>query len=329
MHYPLVSIIIPVYNVEKYLPKCLDSVISQTYTNIEIILVDDGSKDDSGQICDEYAVKNSRILVIHKDNEGVALARITGFENSKGELIVFIDADDYVDPKFIEKLADPFEQYDIDLCICQNYIDNSSKTYPHIRSVHGYLDKAGIRNVLASKYLWDKNILSAGLPIFIWGKMMKREYVGNALKQGIGLWWGEDQVASFYILSHINAMYVLTEHLYYYVKHEGQTTKVYNTSLWLNQFECWRRYKIIDTCNLLNTQLPLRMRLTINENFKKMRELSYNEFCSEMKIIHSNQIWNDFLNNNQLAQGKREHLAFFFLKHKLYYPFYKILFKTL
>jgi len=291
--------------------------------------VDDGSKDASGQICDEYAKKDSRIKVIHKENQGVALARITGVENSKGELISFIDADDYVDLKYIEKLVSPFEQYEIDLCICQNYIVNSNKTSPHIRSVHGYQDKISIHNILATKYLWDKTILCAGLPIFIWGKMMKREYVQDALKQGIGLWWGEDQVASFYILSHINAMYVLTDPLYYYVKHEGQATRVYNTSLWLNQFECWRRYKNIDTDNLLENQLPLRMWFTIKENFKKMRSLTYSEFRHEMKMIHNYQIWKDFLNNSYLAQGKRETLAFFFLKYRLYYPFYKILWQRL
>ena len=291
--------------------------------------MDDGSKDSSGKICDELALKEPRITVVHKKNEGVALARISGFENSKGKLIVFIDADDYVDSTFIEKLVTPFEQNEIDLCICQNYVDNSSKTYPHIRSVQGYLDKVNISNVLATKYLWDKTILSAGLPIFIWGKMMKREYVQDALKQGVGLWWGEDQVASFYILSHINAMYVLSEPLYYYVKHEGQATKIYNTSLWINQFECWRRYKTIDTDNLLETQLPLRMWYTIKENFKKMRSLSYPDFYHEMKMIQNNQIWKGFLKKNHLAQGKRENLAFFFLKHKLYYPFYKILLQRL
>lgn len=329
MDNPLVSIIVPVYNVEKYLRKCLDSITNQTYQNIEIILVDDGSKDSSGQICDEYASKDSRIRVIHKENQGVALARITGFDDSKGDLITFVDADDYVDTQYVQKMIFPFQQYAIDLCICQNSIDNKGNIYIHKRSIHGFINKEKISSVISTRYLWDKSIYSAGLPIFLVTKMIKRKYVLHALEQGIGLWWGEDQVASFYILSHINTMFVLDEPLYYYVKHEGQATKVYNTSLWFNQFECWRRYKRIDKDNLLKTQLPLRMWFTIKENFKKMRGLSYSEFRHEMKMIHDYQIWKDFLNNSFLAQGKRETLAFFFLKYKLYYPFYKILLKRL
>ncbi len=325
MDNPLVSIIVPVYNVEKYLRKCLDSIISQTYGNIEIILVDDGSKDNSGQICDEYAENDSRIQVIHKKNEGVASARITGFEHSSGELITFIDADDYVDLLFIEKLEAPFKKNDIDLSICQNAIDVNGIIYQQKRSLHGFFNKKMIISIISTCYLWDKTINSAGLPIFLVTKMIRRKYVKDALEQGLGLWWGEDQVASFYILTHIIAMSVLEDPLYYYVKHKGQATKVYNTSLWFNQFECWHRYKSIDTCNLLNTQLPLRMWFTIKENFKKMRSLTYSEFRHEMKMIQKYQIWKGFLNNSYLAQGKRETLAFFFLKYKLYYLFYKIL----
>ena len=331
MYNPLVSIIVPVYNVERYLRKCLDSIINQTYQNIEIILVDDGSKDNSGQICDEYASKDSRIRVIHKENKGVALARIAGFENSKGELVTFIDADDYVDLLYIEKLELPFEYNKIDLSVCQNFIVNKDRVSSFIRSVRGFLNKEMIKDVLSSRYLWDETCNSAGLPIFIWGKMIRREYVQNALEQGIGLWWGEDQVASLYVLTHINAMFVLEDPLYYYVRHEGQATKVYNTSLWFNQFECWRRYQSIDTCSLLNTQLPLRMWFTIKENFKKMaiNINSFHSFKREMKQVEKEGIWNTFLKKDYLAKGKRERLAFFTLRNKLYFIFYKVLFRRL
>ena len=101
---PLVSVIIPVYNVEKYLRRCLDSVLAQTYTNFEAILVDDGSTDDSGAICDEYAARDNRFVVIHKQNEGVSIARLTAFEHSKGEFITFIDSDDSINFNYIDHL---------------------------------------------------------------------------------------------------------------------------------------------------------------------------------------------------------------------------------
>ncbi len=101
---PLVSVIIPVYKVEKYLNRCIDSVINQTYKNIEIILVDDGSPDNCGKICDEYAKKDDRIVVIHKENGGVSQARNVGVEACHGEYVSFVDSDDYVASDYIEYL---------------------------------------------------------------------------------------------------------------------------------------------------------------------------------------------------------------------------------
>ena len=97
----MISIIIPVYNVEKYLPQCLDSVLSQTYTNYEVILVDDGSPDGSGAICDAYAQKDSRFRVIHQKNAGVSAARNNGIEQAAGEWVTFIDSDDWVEPNYL------------------------------------------------------------------------------------------------------------------------------------------------------------------------------------------------------------------------------------
>ena len=98
----MISIIIPVFNVEQYLPKCLDSVINQTCKNIEIILVDDGSKDSSGRICDKYAQQDSRIIVVHKENGGLSSARNAGLDIATGDYVMFVDSDDYVEPYFCE-----------------------------------------------------------------------------------------------------------------------------------------------------------------------------------------------------------------------------------
>lgn len=114
----LVSVILPVYNVEKYLIKCLDSVIRQTYQKLEIILVDDGSTDSSGKICDDYANKDGRIKIFHKKNGGLSDARNYGIERSTGEYLAFIDSDDYVDDDYIEFLMNLTEsgKYKISLC---------------------------------------------------------------------------------------------------------------------------------------------------------------------------------------------------------------------
>ncbi len=111
----LISIIIPVYNVEAYLRECIDSVINQTYKNFEIILVDDGSTDSSGKICDEYVEKDDRITVIHQKNSGPSKTRNTGLENANGKYIYFLDSDDYVESNALELLINTAESNDADL----------------------------------------------------------------------------------------------------------------------------------------------------------------------------------------------------------------------
>lgn len=114
----LISVIIPVYEVEQYLRRCVDSVINQTYKNLEIILVDDGSPDNCGKICDEYAVKDSRIKVIHKENGGLSSARNAGIDVAQGAYLSFVDSDDYINEQFIERLYDLLKEYDADIAQC-------------------------------------------------------------------------------------------------------------------------------------------------------------------------------------------------------------------
>lgn len=113
----LITIVVPVYNVEKYISDCLDSLISQTYKNIEIILVDDGSTDMSGAICDRYTTLDARIKVIHKQNEGLGFARNTGLEVAQGKFVTFIDSDDMADDDLVEKLVNGLYEENCDTCI--------------------------------------------------------------------------------------------------------------------------------------------------------------------------------------------------------------------
>ena len=100
----LISVVVPVYNVKQYLDDCMHSIVNQTYENIEIILVDDGSTDGSGELCEEWKGKDSRIRVIHQENGGLSAARNTGIEHAKGSYIAFVDSDDWVSEEYIEKL---------------------------------------------------------------------------------------------------------------------------------------------------------------------------------------------------------------------------------
>ena len=120
---PLISVVVPIYNVEKYLNKCIDSIINQSYSNLEIILVDDGSPDRCGQICNEYREKDPRVVVIHKKNGGLSSARNAGIETYKGKYIVFIDSDDFISSTYIEDLYNAVHKYNVDIATFSWYVD--------------------------------------------------------------------------------------------------------------------------------------------------------------------------------------------------------------
>ena len=115
MTVPLISIIVPVYNVEKYIDKCISSILQQTYPRIELLLIDDGSPDKSGIICDMYAQKDNRVRVFHKPNAGVSAARNTGINNAKGEFITFVDSDDWLEPDCIRRSLNIINKNELDL----------------------------------------------------------------------------------------------------------------------------------------------------------------------------------------------------------------------
>ena len=133
----LISVIVPVYNVEEYLRECIESIISQTYSNLEIILIDDGSKDQSGMICDEYEKKDSRIKVIHKENAGVSSARNTGLQIATGDWVAFVDSDDWLEENYFEVLINAAKTNNVEVVLCgynrvvlsnKESINNSEKT---------------------------------------------------------------------------------------------------------------------------------------------------------------------------------------------------------
>ena len=130
---PKISVIVPVYNVEKYLPRCIDSILAQTFTDFELLLIDDGSTDNSGKICDEYAKKDSRIWVFHKKNRGVSSARNMGIDKAKGEWICFVDSDDWLDINFLSTVLEDSQMADITFYGCKwQYINKSVTCYlPH------------------------------------------------------------------------------------------------------------------------------------------------------------------------------------------------------
>ena len=136
---PIIRIIIPVYKAEGHLHRCVDSILAQSFTDFELLLVDDGSPDGSGKICDEYAAKDSRVKVLHKQNGGVSSARQTGIENAAGEYTIHADPDDWIEPTMLEELYNKATEEDADMVMCDYFFDETKKRKLQISSLL-YLD---------------------------------------------------------------------------------------------------------------------------------------------------------------------------------------------
>lgn len=164
----MISIIVPVYDVEPYIRQCIDSILNQTYKDIEILLIDDGSPDNCGRICDEYAKQDSRIRVFHTENRGLSAARNLGLKEAKGEYIGFVDSDDWIEPDMYEVLLRSLQEEEADISICGywlEYTDKKSDWQP---------SKAIYQNKEALKALLEWNIKSN-----VWNKLYCRDVLQN------------------------------------------------------------------------------------------------------------------------------------------------------
>ncbi len=160
---PTVSVIVPVYKAEKYLGKCVDSILAQTFKDFEVLLVDDGSPDKSGEICDEYARKDPRVRVFHKENGGVSSARQCGLDNARGEYTIHADPDDWVEPNMLEELYAKAKAEDADMVICDYYM-NSSRGQRYVRQQPSALDHETVLRELFQRLhgsLWNKLVRRA------------------------------------------------------------------------------------------------------------------------------------------------------------------------
>lgn len=266
-NHPIVSIIVPVYGVEKFIRRCLDSLISQTYKNIQIILIDDGSPDNSGAICDEYADSDRRIQVIHKENGGVASARQAGIDIAQGEYIIHADPDDWVETSMIEELVIKAQDTNADVVICDYYI------YTH-----------RIKRVCQRPYnLMSEKVLKEifhRLHGSLWNKLLKRDcYIKYNLHFIPDINYCEDVLIWVQLLIHpeIKVAY-LNKAFYYYF--QGNVDSI--THKWTSSFmkSVQNYHKALETLlpdNMKKELLVQKMRFTLS--------LWYNEEISNEELL--------------------------------------------
>ena len=230
------SVIVPVYNVEKYLHQCVDSILNQTFRDFELILVDDGSPDGCPAICDEYAEKDDRVVVIHKENGGQTSARRAGASRAQGEYIALIDGDDWVSEDWLQEVqAVLTEKTDIDV-LCYDYYQATVEKNIPVHSIFscGYYDRKRLESEIYPRLLRDAN--GNGFRPSIWGKVFAKDmYIlyQNQVDEQIRV--GEDECVSLACVFAAESIFVLDKCLYFYRQRENSIMRTRNKGYpWLD-----------------------------------------------------------------------------------------------
>lgn len=257
----LISVVIPVYKVENYIEDCLNSVINQTYKKLEIILVDDGSPDKCGEICSQYKELDNRIKVIHKKNGGLSDARNKGIELATGKYIMFIDSDDFVEMKIIEKLYNVMVENDLDIVCCNNYYyhnENSKKVANFVTNNFSFTKDEAFKRLVD-----DKEIKSVA-----WGKLFKKEYFNN-VRFPFGKLF-EDISTTYKVFDLATKFFYISEPLYYY-RIEG--ISIIRSEFTIKKLDELEAYS--DLMNYLNKHYPKLMNKALS-NYVRMNMGLYN-----------------------------------------------------
>lgn len=214
----MLSIIVPVYNVYDYLEKCLESIVCQTFQNIEIVLIDDGSTDGSSDICDKYAAEDTRIKVVHKKNEGLVHARKEGMSIATGDYIAYVDGDDWIEPSMIERLYEIVIEQNVDIAMCGRYEDTGEKHRPVYHGIpEGRYNKQALIEKVYPNMIVNDAFFEWGIFPSVWDKLFKRECLEKyQMAVDERLTMGEDAACTYPALLNADSIYVLHECLYHY-----------------------------------------------------------------------------------------------------------------
>ena len=230
---PFFSIIVPIYKVEKYLRKCVESILSQTFRDIEVILVDDGSPDSCPRICNEYERRDSRVKVIHKKNGGLINARKSGLEAASGEYIGFVDGDDWIEPDMYALFAEAIAKYSPDMVLSDFYYDYGDKLINSEQLFEQeFYDKQALKDKLYPKMLFSGTYYKFGVNPCCWSKVYKKELLEKNLPQADGrIKMGEDAAFTYPCLLDAQRVAAIKTPQYHYIINPDSMTKSYDKDL--------------------------------------------------------------------------------------------------
>ena len=263
-----VSIIVPVYNVEKYLSECINSLTNQTYKNIEIILVDDGSTDNSGAICDEFAKADQRIIVYHTENRGVSASRNLALSKLTGEYVTFVDSDDWVDEEYIEYLLTGIINNKVEIAICNHYkYYTNGKTRKML-----YFKERVVSNEKALSPFSKYYISYSCTTLFKMNDNLRFDETSKV---------GEDLIFRTMYLLNTPRMYAGSRPLYYYRIHPNSTTQSMSFEKHYSEYLSW--LKVLDLLKDNNLIYRMRMNRCVRKTQKVLRNKNFKEADPEKR----------------------------------------------
>lgn len=241
---PLISVIVPIYRIDKYVGICIESILNQTYTNLEVILVDDGSPDRCSEICDLYATKDARIKVIHKQNGGLVSARKAGLQASTGEYIGYVDGDDWIGPGFYQSLLHSINESDSDIAIAGFSRDLFSSTKNMLNAIpSGVYEGESLQNI-CKQMLSYGGFYCHGITTYLWNKLFKRSAIMQPqMAVDVQVTIGEDAAVTYKAILGCKRIVITDNCAYHYRQREDSMLKTSS-----NYAEEYRRLKALNDC---------------------------------------------------------------------------------
>jgi len=324
MKNPLISIIVPVYNVEKYITKCVESLVAISYQQKEIILVDDCSTDGSKDICEHFANNNSDIILLsHNHNLGVQEARITGLKHSQGDYVMFVDSDDYVHESILDNLLLAAKKYNSELVACGVLRKRGDSFAKDVRNCNAIYDRKQLSFWLSKDLFYNLKIQDHGLLPYTWGKLWKKKNLLNSLCKGRSLSYGEDMISVLdYLVNHVNCLVLIEKALYVHVLHDGQVTGKSKIELIPAYIDYWDRLDSLhlDTISEQLSYLIFRdIKPSVYDN--RMKDgLWGKKYINAYKKVRNNKIAKKFLfDYPNIPNYIKKHPHYFLLKYRLYW----------
>ena len=316
------SVIVPIYGVEEYLPKCIESVLAQSYDSFQLILVDDGSKDASGLLCDKYAEQDTRIICVHKENGGLVSARIAGVKIASGEYCVCLDGDDWLEGNYLRALAEVIDLHHPDV-VCTGYTavfpDHKDQVSFPIKDE--FLNRRAIENCIFPFLI--HNEVASYFPPSVWAKAFKTDlYRKYQCKVNPSISIGEDFACTIPIIAHCNTMCIVRNQDYCYRQNNASMTKAKRAFDWYGPKTINQHIRNNVDLSICDFEEQL-VRKTLHSLFNVVctqffRKEAYSEIRKDILTHLSDELYRDVIKHATFAFPSKAYVMKTLLKYRLF-----------